>query len=72
MLDPLAIAGDQEVFLVWLSFVDPEAEVQSPFAGQDMRIFRTPLPVDDSLVDAHADAWRNRAGNGHEGGKGCL
>lgn len=50
MLDPVAIAGDQEVFLVWLSFVDPEAEMQSPFAGQDMHIFRIPLPVDDSLV----------------------
>lgn len=50
MLDPLAITGAQEVFLVWLSFVDPEAKVQSPFAGQDMRIFRIPLPVDESIA----------------------
>ncbi|QEU47949.1 hypothetical protein FMM01_11885 [Schleiferilactobacillus harbinensis] len=49
-LDPLAIAGDQEVFLVWLSYLDTEDENQSPFEGNDLRIFRIPLPVDDSLV----------------------
>lgn len=50
VLDPVAISGNQEVFLVWLSLEDSETKVPMPSVGDDMRIFRIPVPVDESLA----------------------